>query len=133
MKTPFPLAAPATGRPAPVRRALVRRVLVCSAMVCPVLIGSAPATRAATTMPPLLDINARCEAAHRKNADAMSECVVAESEARSTILRGWDKVSDAKAASCLKSSLKNARGPYVALAKCLGNDVAEQAPPAAKR
>ena len=108
--------------------AAARPVLVCLALVC-----FSPGAGAATTMPPLLDINARCEAAHRKNADAMSECVVAESEARATILRGWDKVPDAKAASCLKSSLKNARGPYATLAKCLGDDVAERSPAAAKK
>ena len=82
---------------------------------------------AATTMPPLVDINALCEAAHKKNVDAISECVVAESEARARILQTWDKVPDAKAASCLKSSRKSARLPYVALAKCLGNDASDQA------
>ena len=84
------------------------------------------AANAATTMPPLLDINARCEAAHKKNVDAMSECVVAESEARAAILRTWDKVPDAKAANCLKLSRKSARGPYVTLAKCLGDDASVQ-------
>ena len=87
--------------------------------------------QAATTMPPLLDINARCEAAHKKNVDAMSECVVAESEARAAILRTWEKVPDAKAAGCLKLSRKSVRSPYVTLAKCLGDDAPDQA--AAKR
>ena len=87
---------------------------------------------AATTTPPLLDINARCEAAHKKNVEAISECVVAESEARATVLRTWDKVPEAKAASCLKLNRKITRSPYVTLVKCLGDDASDQAP-AAKR
>ncbi len=93
---------------------------------------------AATSAPPFLDINAQCEAAHRKNVDAISECVVAESEARSEILQKWDKVPDADAATCLKSSRKSKRLPYVALAKCLSTEVgaketAAKAPSSVKR
>ena len=87
-----------------------------------------PPVRAATAMPPLLDINAQCEAAHRKNADAMSECVVAESEARADILRKWDKVPDATATNCLKLGRKSKQRPYVALAKCLDDDAPRPSP-----
>ena len=62
----------------------------------------------------------------------MSECVVAESEARADILQKWDKVPEAAAASCLKLTRKSKRLPYVALVKCLGTDAPEQAPAAAK-
>ncbi len=114
-----------------------RPALIGLASLCLGSLGLAPGhlpsgAQAATTMPPLLDINARCEAAHRKNVDAMSECVVAESEARATILRTWDEVPEAKASACLKASRKNERSPYVTLAKCLGDEASNQAPAAKK-
>ena len=102
-------------------------VAAAALVACPLIGG------AATIAPPFLDINAQCEAAHRKNVEAISECVVAESEARSEVLQKWDKVADADAATCLKSSRKSKRLPYVALAKCLSADVgATKAAPLAK-
>jgi hypothetical protein len=99
-------------------------VLVPACLFVPALGGSASATSLA---PPMLDINAMCEAGHKRNVDAISECVVAESEARSEILQKWDKVSDADAQRCIKLSRKTKKLPYDALARCL--PVVAAAPP----
>ena len=74
---------------------------------------------AATLAPPLLDISKMCEVASGRNAAAMSECVVAESIARSDLLRMWDKLADADVQVCLKASRKAKHRPYGALSKCL--------------
>ena len=125
----IPFAAPIMAR-----ASLTRLVTIWLVPTCLVLLtGFVPAAHAATTMPPMLDINTQCEAAHRKNADAMSECVVAESEARADILRRWDKVPEATAAGCLKVKSKGKRLSYVALGKCLGDDAADRSPTAAKK
>ena len=50
---------------------------------------------------------------------AMSECVVAESEARAELLQNWTKYSDDSAEKCIKASRKARRLPYTAMAKCL--------------
>ena len=101
-------------------------IVTCSTVTCSTM------TVAATIAPPFLDINAQCEAAHHKNVEAISECVVAESEARSEVLREWAKVSDADATTCLKSSRKSKRLPYVALARCLSTDTTANTVPSAK-
>ena len=87
-----------------------------SSLILTLVRGTAAATSLA---PPMLDINAMCEAGHKRNVDAISECVVAESEARSEILQKWDKISDADAQRCIKLSRKARKLPYDALAKCL--------------
>jgi predicted phage-related endonuclease len=74
---------------------------------------------AATIAPPMLDITRRCDVDSRHNAAAMSECVVAESEARAEMLQKWDRFSDADALKCIKIGRKSKRLPYSAMAKCL--------------
>lgn len=89
--------------------------------------------RAATLAPPLLDISRLCEIASGKNMTAMSECIVAESIARSDLLRKWDKLADADVRICLKANQKVKHRPYVALAKCLSvadNGISKIPPPA---
>ena len=78
---------------------------------------------AATIGPPMLDITRQCGANTHHNVTAMSECVVAESEARSEILQEWNKVSDASAEKCTKASRKAKRFPYMAMAKCLSDEM----------
>lgn len=68
------------------------------------------------------DIAAQCGASTRRNVTAMSECIVAESEARAEVLSRWDKLSDASAEKCLKLGTKaktNKKYPYSTLAKCV--------------
>ncbi len=67
----------------------------------------------------MLDISRQCEAGAGRNATAMSECVVAESEARAELLQNWTKYSDDSAEKCIKASRKVRRLPYTAMAKCL--------------
>ena len=74
---------------------------------------------AAEIGPPMLDINRQCDAQSRHNATAMSECVVAESEARAELLQSWSKYSDGDAEKCVKLGRKAKRLPYSAMAKCL--------------
>ena len=74
---------------------------------------------AATIAPPMLDITRQCDASTRHNVRAMSECVVAESEARSEILQKWDRLSDDSAQKCLKIGRKSRQFPYSTIAKCL--------------
>ncbi len=84
------------------------------------LFGSATgAGSAATIGPPLFDITRQCDAGARHNATAMSECVVAESEARSELLQHWSKYTDDGAETCIKLGRKAKRLPYTAMAKCL--------------
>ncbi len=77
------------------------------------------AASAATFGPPLLDITQNCGSIARRNVAAMSECIVAESEARAEILQRWAKFSDATADKCVKLGRKNRKYPYTAMAKCL--------------
>ena len=49
----------------------------------------------------------------------MSECVVAESEARAELLQNWAKYPDDIAEKCIKASRKARRLPYTAMAKCM--------------
>ena len=99
-----------------------------------VLLGAAaPATARATTFaPPMLDIARQCNALAHKNTALMSECVVAESEARADLLQHWSKLPDASVEQCLKAGKKVKRQPYVALEKCLSPDLAASAAAPAK-
>ena len=72
----------------------------------------------------MLDISRQCEAGARHNATAMSECVVAESEARTELLQNWTKYSDDSAERCIKAGRKARRLPYTAMAKCLSVETA---------
>ncbi len=77
------------------------------------------AAQAAALSPPMLDISRQCGANSGRNTTAMSECVVAESEARSEVLQGWSKLDDAQAERCIKLGRKAKRLPYSALSKCV--------------
>ena len=83
------------------------------------LSSASSAVTAATIGPPLFDITRQCETSGRHNATAMSECIVAESEARSDILQHWSTYTDDGAEKCIKLSRKAKRLPYTAMAKCL--------------
>ena len=67
----------------------------------------------------MLDITRQCDVNSRHNVTAMSECVVAESEARAELLQKWDKLSDASVAKCIKIGRKARRLPYTTMAKCI--------------
>lgn len=82
------------------------------------MVRRAPAS-AATLAPPLLDITRQCETVARRNVTAMSECVVAESEARAEILQKWHKLTDAAVDRCIKLGKKSRKFPYTTIAKCL--------------
>ena len=84
----------------------------------------APLSGQATTFsPPMLDIAGQCGRTFH-GASAMSECVVAESEARAELLSHWDKYPDAAAEKCIKLGRKTNRQPYTAMAKCLAPETA---------
>jgi hypothetical protein len=84
----------------------------------------------------MLDIIRQCHETNGRNATAMSECVVAESEARSALLQRWTKLADANVQKCVKIGRKVRKLPYTAIAKCLLIDTQalppETAAPAAK-
>ena len=82
----------------------------------------------ATIAPPMLDITRQCDANSRHNVTAMSECVVAESEARSEVLQKWGRLPDASVERCIKLSRKAKRLPYTAIAKCLAVEPADGPP-----
>ncbi len=67
----------------------------------------------------MLDITRRCDAESHHNVTAMSECVVAESEARAELLQKWGRLPDASVAKCLKLAKTARRLPYSAIVKCL--------------
>lgn len=83
-----------------------------------------PPAEAATVAPPMLDITRQCDVNSRHNVTAMSECVVAESEARSDLLQHWTKLSDTAVEKCIKLGRKAKRLPYTAMEKCLAPDIA---------
>ncbi len=83
-------------------------------------IGAAHATDFA---PPMLDISTQC-GRNFHSASAMSECVVAESEARAELLSHWAKYTDAGAQKCIMTGRKAKRQPYTAMAKCLEPETA---------
>ena len=90
-----------------------------------IAVALAPAAApAATIAPPMLDITHQCNAIARKNATLMSECVVAESEARADLLTHWAKLPDASVERCIKQGRKAKRQPYVAMQRCLSPDIA---------
>ena len=82
--------------------------------------------------PPMLDISAQC-GRNFHSASAMSECVVAESEARAELLSHWARYTDAGAERCIKVGLKTKRQPYTAMAKCLAPETAAAVQPASDR
>ncbi len=83
-----------------------------------------PAT-AATIAPPMLDISHQCDVATRHNVTAMSECIVAESEARADLLQHWDKLPDGDVEKCVKLARKAKRQPYTAMETCLAADISQ--------
>ena len=88
------------------------------------LAGGSGSVLAATIGPPMLDIPHQCESGSRHNATALSECIVAESEARAEVLQNWTKYSDDRAEKCIKAGRKAKRLPYTAMAKCLSVEAA---------
>ncbi len=86
---------------------------------------------AATIAPPMLDITRQCDATARHNVTAMSECVVAESEARADLLQHWDKLPDGDVDRCVKLGHKAKRQPYTAMEKCLASAIAQSGAPTA--
>ena len=86
--------------------------------------GSPVASHAATIAPPMLDVTHQCNAIAHRNATLMSECVVAESEARADLLSHWSKLPDEAVERCIKLGRKTKRQPYVAMEKCLSSDLA---------
>ena len=90
------------------------------------LVLAAGAAHATNFAPPMLDISAQC-GRNFHSASAMSECVVAESEARAELLSHWAKYSDAGAQKCITVGRKAKRQPYTAMAKCLEPETAAAA------
>ncbi len=86
---------------------------------------------AATIAPPMLDITHQCDASTRHNVTAMSECVVAESEARTDLLQHWDKLPDGDVEKCVKLGRKAKRQPYTVMEKCLASDISQAGAPTA--
>ncbi len=78
---------------------------------------------AAQIGPPMFDVTRQCDIASRHNATAMSECIVAESEARADLLQNWAKYSDDGAERCIKAGRKAVRRPYAAMAKCMSPEL----------
>ena len=93
------------------------------ALVVTLAASAAPATSFA---PPMPDISAQCGRTFH-SASAMSECVVAESEARAELLSHWAKYTDVGAEKCIKLGRKAKRQPYTAMAKCLEPETAASA------
>ena len=91
-------------------------------MLIAAALPAADAARAATFAPPMLDISRQCNAMAHRNTALMSECVVAESEARADLLQHWERLPDASVERCLQAGKKVKRQPYVALEKCLSPD-----------
>ena len=91
------------------------------------IVGVAEVACAADIAPPMLDISRQCDASSRHNVRAMSECVVAESEARAELLQNWTKYSDSNAEKCIKAGRKAKRLPYTAMVKCMSPDAAPTA------
>ena len=99
---------------------MIANLRISPAALLLVLLGQ-PAS-AAQIGPPMLDITRQCDAVNRHNARAMSECVVAESEARAEMLQNWSKYPDDDAEKCVKLGRKAKRLPYSAMARCLATD-----------
>lgn len=87
--------------------------------------GAVPlSASAATIAPPMLDISRQCNAMAHRNTQVMSECIVAESEARADLLQHWNRLPDASVERCIKLGAKAKRQPYVAMETCLAPDIA---------
>ena len=95
-----------------------------AAVLC---LGGTVAVPAATIAPPMLDVARQCNAMARKNTTMMSECIVAESEARADLLQHWDRLPDASVERCIKLGAKAKRQPYVLMEKCLSADLSAAA------
>ncbi len=105
-----------------------------SAILALALAGaSPPVVAAATFAPPMLDISRQCNAMAHRNTQLMSECIVAESEARADLLQHWNKLPDASVERCLKLNAKVKKQPYVAMEKCLSPELSAAAAPGEKR
>lgn len=113
------LSRPARGLRMPFRFLLAVTIMLAA--------GAAQATNFA---PPMLDISAQCGRSFH-SASAMSECVVAESEARAELLSHWGKYTDAGAQKCIMLGRKAKRQPYTAMAKCLEPETTAAAQPLA--
>ena len=95
-----------------------------------VLLGVAAGPVAAAQIgPPLFDVTRQCDANSHRNVRAMSECVVAESEARAGLLQNWSRYSDSNAEKCIAVGRKEKRLPYTAMAKCMSVQTALTKPP----
>ena len=102
-------------------------LIVLAAMLAP-----AGSVRATDFAPPMLDISAQCGRTFH-SASAMSECVVAESEARAELLSHWAKYTDSGAQKCITIGRKAKRQPYTAMAKCLEPETTAAAQPASDK
>ena len=101
-------------------------------MVLAALLASVSVVHASNFAPPMLDISAQC-GRNFHSASAMSECVVAESEARAELLSHWAKYTDAGAQKCIAIGRKAKRQPYTAMAKCLEPETTAAAQPASEK
>ena len=106
--------------------------LLAAVFALPVIISPAVAA-AASIAPPMLDISRQCNAMAHRNTQLMSECIVAESEARADLLQHWSKLPDASVERCIKLGAKAKRQPYVAMETCLSPDIAATAAAPEKR
>lgn len=109
-----------------------------TSLLLAMLLSAPAAARAATIAPPMLDIARACNAMAHRNTTLMSECIVAESEARADLLQHWEKLPDVSVERCLKQNAKDAKAkkqPYVAMEKCLSPELsaAAAAPSAGER
>ena len=95
-----------------------------STLALSALVAVAGLASAATIAPPMLDVTHQCNTIAHRNATLMSECVVAESEARADLLAHWTKLPDDAVERCIKLGRKAKRQPYVAMQKCLSPDIA---------
>ncbi len=103
-----------------------------SQVLLAVLLFATGAAHAADIAPPMLDISLQCGRIFH-SASSMSECVVAESEARAELLSHWAKYTDSGAEKCIKTSRKAKRQPYTAMAKCLELETIAAQPTADKK
>ncbi len=107
---------------------MLRSAFVVLSAACLGLALDVSSLRAATIAPPMLDVTRQCNAMSHGNTTLMSECVVAESEARADLLQHWGKLPDEAVDRCVKLARKAKRQPYVAMEKCLSAELA--GPPA---
>ena len=101
-------------------------------IVLAALLAPGSLVHATNFAPPMLDISAQC-GRNFHSASAMSECVVAESEARAELLSHWAKYTDAGAQKCIAIGRKAKRQPYTAMAKCLEPETTAAVQPASEK